>query len=234
MSRPLRVAVAALGLATACSVGVVTSAAADPSSQTVLLCGASQQGCAVAGLSAIREGTIVPVTVIGNPGVRVEVQVYRADIDGGSLIGLDPISEPVEVITNANGRHRRSPWRASPGWLPDSPAHSCWDTAPRPGRPCLCSRGPRTSSPATTRPSAPASTRATSTRSPPSWAATICTGAPGGVTFWPEDPAATAGPATAEGAVPPAWALGLLIASLVLLELCLTVRDARRLWKDLR
>ncbi|GAA3866231.1 hypothetical protein GCM10022275_14990 [Tessaracoccus defluvii] len=59
-------------------------------------------------------------------------------------------------------------------------------------------------------------------------------GAPGGVTFWPEDPAATAGPATAEGAVPPAWALGLLIASLVLLELYLTVRDARRLWKDLR
>ena len=32
---------------------------------------------------------------------------------------------------------------------------------------------------------------------------------------------------TAEGAVPPAWALGLLIASLVLLELYLTVRDAR-------
>ncbi len=81
----------------------VQPAEAEAPAQAATLCSGSPRGCALETNEWFREGATFPVTVIGNPNVRVQVVVYLAVTTDGVLTELRPISADAEVITNSSG-----------------------------------------------------------------------------------------------------------------------------------
>lgn len=104
MSRRVR-AVAGMLAAGVLGAGVAVPALADPAQVDALCVGAPTPCGLVVGPSWLREGTSVPVTVVGNPQVRLEVVATLVEVDDeNTVVGLEELGSTGEVFTSADGR----------------------------------------------------------------------------------------------------------------------------------
>lgn len=106
MSRLPRILTAFVALVVLTAGVAVPASAEGPPAQAEALCIGAPRGCDLSTGEVIREGTTFPVTITGNAHVRLQVVIYLAEADGADLVGLRPISDPVEAFTDANGRAR--------------------------------------------------------------------------------------------------------------------------------
>lgn len=85
-------------------VGAAAPAAADP--QAEALCADASIPCdIVVGSSWLREGTTVPVTIVGSPQVRLEVVALLVVTDAeNSVLELEEVGSTGEVFTSIDGR----------------------------------------------------------------------------------------------------------------------------------
>lgn len=105
MSRLARIIPATLATG-ALWMAAATAATADP--QVEALCTDAPTACdIVVGASWLREGTSVPVTIVGNPQVRLEVVALLVVTDAeNNVVGLDEVGSTGEVFTSPDGRAR--------------------------------------------------------------------------------------------------------------------------------
>ncbi|GAB3820022.1 hypothetical protein GCM10028820_24940 [Tessaracoccus terricola] len=106
MRRALRTtrALVAAALAAAALAALPQQGFADPTEQAHQLCdGAAQCRIDVAS-DTMREGAPTPVSVVGNPNVRVEVVAYLVVTDAeGAFAGLEQVASTGELFTSSSG-----------------------------------------------------------------------------------------------------------------------------------
>lgn len=79
------------------------TAHADAPPQVAALCSDAPNGCSLRHDAWMRDGATYSVVVTGNPGVRVEVVVYLATVENGTVTGLSPLITGNEVLTDSSG-----------------------------------------------------------------------------------------------------------------------------------
>lgn len=108
------------------------------SPMTAHLCSANSVPCSVRLADEVREGAAEHVHVTGRPSATVEVQVFKLDVVGHRIEGMEPLGEPVAVTLEGHG-HGSALLPVAPlttgdngGWVLVTLADATWDGGPGP------------------------------------------------------------------------------------------------------
>lgn len=109
---------------------------ATPSPMTRQLCTRTDTACSIRVASALREGAATNVAVTGRASTNVRIRLFRIDVRGTTIRGIEPFGATVDVAVGDNGRGNATlpiaPFDAdeSAGWVLVSVADARWQGDP--------------------------------------------------------------------------------------------------------